>query len=594
MFLLIQKMKFIKNNKKILLTSLITFIIFFTNVQSLKKPESVMDFLNNLFEAKTNNENDSEETQDSYSFLEARNSTGSNSSNKTAGVLIEGFLKIKSDEFSNKNKFPILNVNGKRIRIRTDDQDFRINELYDEKKKDADSPKSELDFYFRLVKNLIYYTTSKKDINIVGSIEINSAKEISLFLPGAKSDDQCFQIIDSQLKQWDLCTESGELRKKWMCKINLGTGAFKNENECNGEANKKSNNKLNKSKNETIALNNDDIIYQPIIVIPMASKDCNSGWDYASKGKNWECGCSEGSAQSPIDIPDRSSVIDSPISPLFTFESIPAKSPITTIDGELKSQEYIKIKYFKNALRILHSNLGKVVTLDGSIYIGEEILFHTPSEHKINGKSFDMEMQVIFYGRTKGDIAKQVILSFLFKKKAGVYNKFLDEIDFFSLPNTANPVRDIVNDLFIPRVFHRSNDEDDVSLKPFSFYTYQGSLTMPPCSEGTIHYVVADPIPLASVPIQLFQEAIRSNNSGGNDGSENNRETQPLNGRPVFFFDKVKYGFGDIQQEANAVSSRKSPNGHYERIRRKVEDYIYINNNNPSGLPGALVIPSDK
>lgn len=579
-------MKFVKKNTKTLLLLLIASILLISTVQSLRKRDSVMDFLNDLFEAKNNQESELEQEADSYSFLEARNSTGSNSGNQSAAMLFEGFLKIKSDEFKDKNKFPILNVNGKKFKIRTDDMSFRINEGFDEKKKNADSPKSETDFYFRLVKNLLYYSVNKKDVNIVGSIEVNDVKENSFFLPGAKNDDLCFTVTDTQFIQWDLCTESGELRKKWMCKINVGLGKFKNEKECDKKPNKKVG---NKSANATLNLNNEDVVYQPIIVIPLPSKDCNSGWDYSSKGKNWDCGCAEGSEQSPIDIPDKSGVIDSPISPLFTFEAVPAKSPITTIDGELKSQEYIKIKYFKNALRILHSNLGKVVTLDGSIYIGEEIVFHTPSEHKINGKTFDMEMQVIFYGRTKGDIAKQVVLSFLFQKKAGVYNKFLDDIDFFSLPNFSNTERDITHNLYIPKVFHRSNDDNDISLKPFSFYTYQGSLTMPPCSEGTIHYVVADPIPLASVPIQLFQEAIRANGAEGSEAAENNRETQPLNGRPVFFFDKEKYGFGDIQQESKKA---KREDGHYEKIKRRVEDVFFISGKDPSGIPGALIIPN--
>jgi len=544
-----------------------------------------MDFLNDILEAKNNAENQLE-TEDSYSFLESRNSTSPNRANQTSGI--EGFLKIRSDEFKNKKKFPILNVNGKKFKIRTDELNVRINEGYDENKKDNDgSPKSETDFYFRLVKNLIYYTVNKKDINIIGSIEANSVKETTLFLPGFKNDDLCFTITDSQYMQWDLCTESGDLRKKWICKINIGLGKFKNEKECNSPKKGEK-----KNPNASLNLNNDDVVYQPIIVIPLPSKDCNSGWDYASKGNNWECGCAEGTEQSPIDIPDKSAVIDSPISPLFTFEAVPAKNTITSIDGELKSQEYIKIKYFKNALRILHSNFGKVVTLDGSVYIGEEIVFHAPSEHKINGKAFEMEMQVIFYGRTKGDIAKQVVLSILFQKKAGVYNKFLDDIDFFSLPNSANPERDIIHDIFIPKVFQRSNDESQVNLKPFSFYTYQGSLTMPPCSEGTIHYVISDPIPLASVPIQLFQEAIRTKNNKGSEPAENNRETQPLNGRPVFFFDKEKYGFGDIQQEPKKPAN-KAPKGHYEKIKRRVEDFIFVPGKNPSGLPGAYVIPAE-
>ena len=55
-----------------------------------------------------------------------------------------------------------------------------------------------------------------------------------------------------------------------------------------------------------------------------------------------------------------------------------------------------------------------------------------------------------------------------------------------------------MNDLFIPKLFYSVNgkDPDDILvMKSFSFYTYDGSLAMPPCSEDTIHYIVVDPIP---------------------------------------------------------------------------------------------------
>ena len=339
---------------------------------------------------------------------------------------------------------------------------------------------------------------------------------------------------------------------------------------------------------------------QPYIVIPVPAKECNQDWTYAKTGKDWECGCTEGSSQSPIDIPKKSNIVDSPISPIFKFVHVKAKSPITTIDGELKSNEYIKMKYFKNAVRILHSNLGKIVTLDGSVYIGEEMIFHTPSEHTINGKRFDMELQILFYGRSKGDIAKQVVLSFLFEKKAGVYNKFIDDIDFFSLPSASNPEKDILHELFIPKLFYRSSDDSEVKMKNFSFYTYQGSLTAPPCSEQTIHYVVADPIPLASVPIDLFKEAIKgseklSGNFAVDKPVDNYRDTQPLNGRPVFFYDSKKYGEKEVEdKKIKKTAKARKPDGHYERIKKTVTDYFYVNGKDPSGVAGSLVVSDDQ
>jgi len=116
--------------------------------------------------------------------------------------------------------------------------------------------------------------------------------------------------------------------------------------------------------------------------------------------------------------------------------------------------------------------MGKATTIDGAVYIAEEIVFHTPAEHTINGKVYDMEVQIVHYGVTKGDIAKQLILSFLIEKKAGVYNQFFDDLDVFNLPDSINKKKNLMNNLFIPKLFFRSDKGDMPMMKPFSFYTY--------------------------------------------------------------------------------------------------------------------------
>ena len=185
------------------------------------------------------------------------------------------------------------------------------------------------------------------------------------------------------------------------------------------------------------------------------------------------------------------------------------KSEETTSSGQFKSTKILSIKHKDHALRIKHKYFGKTVTLDGGLYTAEEIVFHTPSEHQIDGKTYDMEMQVIHYGKSKGDIAKQIVLCFLFQSKAGVYNKFIDDLDFFNLPNSNTKRRLLLNPLFIANIFYSADQEGTPILKPFSFYTYQGSLTQPPCTERSVVYVAAKPIKLGTSAIQLFQEAIR-------------------------------------------------------------------------------------
>jgi len=230
--------------------------------------------------------------------------------------------------------------------------------------------------------------------------------------------------------------------------------------------------------------------------------------------------------------------------------------------------------------------------MDGAIYKAQEIVFHTPAEHLIDGKRYDMEIQIIHNGQTKGDISKQVILSFIFEKKPGVYNKFIDDIDFFTLPNRINKKKDIVNNIYIPKIFFNSESEDIAYMKPFSFYTYQGSLTQPPCTERTIVYVAAKPIPLGTTAIDLFKETLRMPDLISSLGdivvsdeiAVNYRENQKRNGRIVYFYD------ADSEICENNYGEKKKKVGHYEKVDKSLYQYFFVNGPKPSGMPGAIVV----
>ena len=63
-----------------------------------------------------------------------------------------------------------------------------------------------------------------------------------------------------------------------------------------------------------------------------------------------------------------------------------------------------------------------------------------------------------------------------------------------------------------------------------------------------------------------------------------NRSTQPLNGRPVFFYDHVKYCGPEPVKPASYNE------GHYEKIIKPMTNYFYVNGEDPSGLPGSFVV----
>lgn len=258
----------------------------------------------------------------------------------------------------------------------------------------------------------------------------------------------------------------------------------------------------------------------------------------------------------------------------------------------------MKLELKENLLRIFHPKMGKIVTMDGAIYYAEEIVFHTPAEHTIDGKKYDLEVQIIHYGQTKGDIAKQIVLSFLFERTPGATNSFLEDINYFELPNPINTSVEIENTIFIPKIL--GNDEPDsdnniISMEPFSFFTYQGSLTMPPCTEDSIMYVASTPLKIGATALQLFEEAQRIPDLMDGKGNviisdwinKSARKIQPRNGRPVFHYDFTKFC-------APHPPKPKEDEGHYEKIRKAIVNYFYVNGNEPSGLPNAYVVSEDE
>ena len=509
------------------------------------------------------------------------NSTGGNSS----GEILEDWWMFNSNELKDGAKYPLLQVPNKTVSPKVGDQGFRYNEAIN---CTSGKPENAYLFYFRLADSGLFYGATKTDVNILGFLTweiIDDAVDIQEYFN--KTKIYCIHINDRENRNWKICHKDESVYKKWYCKI-------KNTLEIEEPMCKN-----NKTENGTLKAEKKVIKVQPEVIIPLPSRECNENWNYNKQGKDWECICKEGLEQSPIDLPKKEDAIDSPIRPLFEYKEINAILAKTTIDEMNIAEDNLEMRNDNGLLIIYEENIGKIVTLDGAVYRAEEITFHTPSNHKIDGKSFPLEISIIHYGETVGDIAKQVVLNFLFEKKAGVYNKFIDDLDIFNIPNPITKKTNITNSLFVPKIFYNSEDTDLVVFKPFSFYTYQGSLAFPPCTERTINYVTSTPLQIGTTVLQLFQEALRTPDLIKKKGDKttilvsdnlpsSSREVQELNGRPVFHYDHTKYCFENPQKP------KPQPVGHYEKMPRDVEKIFYVSGNKPSGIPGAFVIPTEE
>jgi carbonic anhydrase len=141
----------------------------------------------------------------------------------------------------------------------------------------------------------------------------------------------------------------------------------------------------------------------------------------------------------------------------------------------------------------------------------ELVQFHThvPSEHTVDKKGFDGEIHFVHEGEGKSLTVVGVLL------KRGKENAALAPY-FDHLP--AGPTKEPVS------VEGAKLDLSKIFPRKAAYFTYSGSLTTPPCSEGVRWYVLATPVEVSDAQLAKFRAAVPG---------DSNRPVQPLGARAV-------------------------------------------------------------
>jgi carbonic anhydrase len=205
--------------------------------------------------------------------------------------------------------------------------------------------------------------------------------------------------------------------------------------------------------------------------------------------------CKTGSRQSPIDLP-----AVAPSDSHFTITR-PTYGPTPLVVRN--NGHTVEIK----------NTVDNAVDLNGVKYNLVQFHFHMPSEHTIGGRSFDAELHFV-HQSADGNL---LVIAVMFTK--GAENKLLAPI-WRWLPTT-------VTDQWtpIPDVSMNLRELLPVDLR---FEHYDGSLTVPPCTEA-VSWFVAEPS--AKEPLHLSADQISQYRALM--GGPTNRPLQPLNGRAV-------------------------------------------------------------
>eukprot|EP00298_Acanthocystis_sp_HF-20_P010744 c19022_g1_i1.p1 GENE.c19022_g1_i1~~c19022_g1_i1.p1 ORF type:complete len:594 (-),score=282.23 c19022_g1_i1:193-1764(-) len=195
--------------------------------------------------------------------------------------------------------------------------------------------------------------------------------------------------------------------------------------------------------------------------------------------------CSDSSNQSPIDI--NSFRIASSIAPLVT-------------------PQYI-------AGRVLVRNTGNYIRLvpqqGSSLLYGEKafdliyIAVHTPSEHTISGERFPLELQFIHKSQNDEEFAG---LSLLYKN--GLDNafiaRFLESCDTDTDAEVISAAMNLAS--AIPKDITRYKSGTRVS---YPYYSYRGSLTTPPCTEGVRWFIWSKPDHVSADQVDALKSLVK-------------------------------------------------------------------------------------
>ena len=210
--------------------------------------------------------------------------------------------------------------------------------------------------------------------------------------------------------------------------------------------------------------------------------------------------CNSGKEQSPIDIQ----------------RAQQAQLPTLRFDSKIGP-----LKYLVNNGRTIRVNYhdapgaGSLMMVGDKPYQLTQFHFHHPSEEYVHGKPFAMVVHLM-YQSGNGEVVGVAVLL-----KSGRPNATIAQL-WQHMPRTESKV--------LTDFSHEEQEIAQVDINPagllpndVAYYTYMGSLSAPPCTEGIRWYVLKTPVEISAKQIEAFAQLY----------PHDVRPLQRLNGRAV-------------------------------------------------------------
>ena len=199
--------------------------------------------------------------------------------------------------------------------------------------------------------------------------------------------------------------------------------------------------------------------------------------------------CADGTRQSPIAI-DETNTLQGPAEPL-QFHYQPSSAMV------LNNGRTIQVD-------VVGDN---TLTVRGATYKLYQIVFHHPSEERVNGRAFAMVAHLL-HRDVDGQLAVVAVLL-----DPGQANALIHKVWTYLPLDTGDRVRMPTGLL----------DLNELLPQDMRYYQFIGSLTTPPCTENVLWMVLKQPVQISPEQLRLFSQLYPANA----------RPVQPLNGRIV-------------------------------------------------------------
>ncbi|MGZ8290243.1 MAG: carbonic anhydrase [Telluria sp.] len=171
------------------------------------------------------------------------------------------------------------------------------------------------------------------------------------------------------------------------------------------------------------------------------------------------------------------------------------QSPIDLRDGIRVDLEKIQFDYRPSTFSVIDNGHTIEVTLERGNYLAvqnntyelQQFHFHRPSEERINGKSFEMVVHLVH----RDAQGQQAVLAVLLER--GTAQALIQTV-WNNLPLEKH---DTVQPSVVLDVAELLPEKRD-------YFTYMGSLTTPPCTEGVLWMVMKQPMQASPAQMALF------------------------------------------------------------------------------------------